>query len=165
MAHDPSKVAEVRAAYLSGLSLQAAADKVGIPFDTAKKWKQAARAKMGDDWDKLRSAVLLSEGGLEDVLRTALSLAIQQTQATLEMLRDDTELQPLQKVQANAALGDSLNKMGALIRRLMPAETDALGVKLETLKTFADYVGRVKPKALEVLADLIEGFGKELVNG
>ena len=163
MAHDPSLKVSLRAAYLNGLSLEAASVRTQIPFETARKWKRDAR-DAGDDWDKFRAASLLTEGGLEDVLRSALALAIAQTKSTLEMLQNDQELTALQKVQANASLGDSLNKLGSLIRRLMP-ETDALAVKLQALRDFAAFVAAKFPGSLAALAEPLEAFGREVAGG
>lgn len=163
MAHDPATRVSLRAAYLNGLSLEAAAVRSQVPYETARKWKREARAG-GDDWDLFRTASLLSDGALEDVLRSALALAITQTKATLELLQGDAGLTALQKVQANAALGDSLNKMGSLIRRLMP-ETDTLAVKLATLKEFAAFCAAKFPAALSALAEPLEAFGREVGGG
>ena len=62
MAHPPEKRMELRTAYIGGLPLEAAADKAGVPYATARNWFIAAR-KEGDDWDKFRAASLIVAGG------------------------------------------------------------------------------------------------------
>jgi len=54
MAHPPEMRSNVRDAYISGLDLEMAAGKAGVPYPTARKWKSDAKAE-GDDWDKSRN--------------------------------------------------------------------------------------------------------------
>lgn len=184
MALDPALKTAVRAGYLNGLSLENAAAQAGVGFETARKWKRKAK-DAGDDWDRFRAASLLSEGGLEEVLRSALKLAINQSNATFEMIENlkppefpGVDADPeqyaaygeamaryaLQRVQATTSLADALNKMGSLVKRLMP-ETDALAIQLQTLKAFAAFVATRFPAALPALAEPLEAFGREVSGG
>ena len=58
MAHPPEKRLELRAAYIGGLPLEAAAEKAGVPYATARNWFNLAR-RDGEDWDKFRAANLI----------------------------------------------------------------------------------------------------------
>jgi hypothetical protein len=157
MAHEPEKRVELRAAYLSGLTMEVAAKKTGVPIDTARRWKRQA-GTAGDDWDRLRGAQLLAGGGVEEVLRRVLAVAVSQAEATLEMLNADTDMPLPDRVQAIASLADSLSKMQSAIRRMMP-ETDALAVKLATLKNLAEFVRRKLPATAPALLEAIEAYG------
>jgi hypothetical protein len=160
MAHEPERKVELRGAYLSGLTMEVAASKAGVPIDTARRWKRQAK-EAGDDWDRLRGAQLLAGGGIEEVLRRVLAVAISQTEATLEMLKDGTDIPAMERVQATASLADSLNKMVAASRRMMP-ETDALAVRLDTLKRLAEFTREKYPKSAGALVEVLEAFGAEV---
>lgn len=163
MAHEPEKKVEVRAGYLSGLTMEVAASRAGVPIDTARRWKRQAQ-KSGDDWDRLRGAQLLAGGSIEDVLRRVLAVAISQTEATLEAIKSNPGMEPMEQVQAVASLADSLNKMQAAARRMMP-ETDELAVRLDTLKRLAEFTRERFPKSAAALVEVLEAFGAEVAKG
>lgn len=160
MARPEEDKINLRAGYLSGLSLEVAASQTAVPLDTARRWKREAKAG-GDDWDRLRSAQLLAGGGLEEVLQRVLAQAIRQTEATLQAIASNPDMPPMQQVQASASLADSLNKMVAASTRMMP-ETDALAVRLDTLKRLAEFTREKHPKAAASLMEVIEAFGVEV---
>lgn len=62
MAHPPENASNCVPPVIGGLPLEAAADKVAVPYATARNWFLAAR-KDGDDWDKFRAASLIVAGG------------------------------------------------------------------------------------------------------
>jgi transposase-like protein len=150
----------LRSAYLSGLSMEVAASQAGIPIDTARRWKRQAR-ESGDDWDRLRSAQLLAGGGLEEVLQRVLAQAIRQTEATLQSIEANPDMKPMEQVQATASLADSLNKMVAAGRRMMP-ETDALAVRLDTVKRMMEFTAQHHPSKAKDLLEVLEAFQGEL---
>jgi transposase-like protein len=153
----------LRSAYLSGLSMEVAASQAGVPIDTARRWKRQAK-EFGDDWDRLRSAQLLAGGGLEEVLQRVLAQAIRQTEATLQSIEANPDMKPMEQVQATASLADSLNKMVAAGRRMMP-ETDALAVRLDTLKRLAEFVRGQYPAVAPALLEALQAFGEEVSRG
>ncbi len=60
MARAPEEKAAVRHSYVhEKLSLEAAADKHGVPIGTARRWKATDPA----DWDKARAVNALSAAG------------------------------------------------------------------------------------------------------
>lgn len=159
MAHDPQKKAEFRAAYLSGLTLLGAAERVGVPQETGRKWKQSA-ARLGDDWDKIRSAQLLAGGNFEDVSRRLLNATVLQAESTLDSIRAAPEMKPEVQTQLLASLSDSLTKLVNASRKFLP-EVDLMATKIETLNAFADFAKSNFPEAYKVLAEPLAAFARE----
>lgn len=164
MAHGDDIRRKVRASFVfDQLSLETAAAKHGIPYDTVRTWKRDAK-KAGDDWDKARSAQMIAGGGIEDVVRQTLAVVVQQVQATVELIQNTPDMPPSDKVQALASLADAYNKMMAASKRLMP-ETDAMAVQLDTLKRYAEFVRAKYPAQAAAMLETLEAFGEVLANG
>jgi len=164
MAHSDDTRRAVRAAYVfDQVALGVAGAKHDVPEATAKRWLREARAA-GDDWEKARGAQMIAGGGIEEVMRQSLAVMMQQTQSTLEWLQNDAEIEPLERVKAIASLGDSLNKMVAAMRRMMP-ETDALAVRLDVVKRLGEFVRAKHPRHVGAFAEILELFAAELAHG
>lgn len=161
MAHPPEKRSEVRAGYISGLDLEMAADKAGIPFPTARRWKAAAKEE-GDDWDKFRRVSLIVAGGeIEQAMGRVLAATLLRAEATLERLNEDTDIEPLEATRAIASLMDSINKGHAVGQRLMP-QTDKLGLAMDIIQRFGEFIAKRKPALAGEFVEQIEAFGEEL---
>lgn len=161
MAHGEEKIRAVRASYVfDQLGLEVAAMNHGVPEATARRWKREAKAA-GDDWDKARSAQMIAGGGMEDVVRQTLALAVRQVQATLELLQTNPDMPPAEQVKALASLADSYNKLMAVSKRLMP-ETDKLAVAMDVVKRFGEHIAKRKPSLAGEFVEQIEAFGEEL---
>lgn len=161
MAHPDETRRAVRASYVfDQLSLEMAALKHGISFQTVRGWKRAGLS-CGDDWDKARGAQMIAGGGIEDVVRQTLGVVVQQVQATLDAIRLNPEMQPELKVKLLASLSDSYFKMVSVSRRLMP-ETDKLAVATDVVKRLADFTRTKHPKHAAALMEVIEPFADEL---
>lgn len=161
MAHPDETRRAVRASYVfDQLSLEMAALKHGISFQTVRGWKRTG-LNCGDDWDKARGAQMIAGGGIEDVVRQTLGVVVQQVQATMDAIRLDTEMQPELKVKLLASLSDSYFKMVSVSRRLMP-ETDKLAVATDVVKRLADFTRTKHPKHAAALMEVIEPFADEL---
>lgn len=161
MAHGEDSRRAVRAAYVfDQLSLEVAAAKFGVPYDTVRNWKRAGK-KLGDDWDKARGAQMIAGGGIEDVVRQTLGIVVQQVQSTLEAIQTSTEMKPEAKVQALASLADAYNKLLSASRRLMP-ETDKLAVATDVAKRMAEFVRTNYPQYAPAFAEILGPFGDEL---
>jgi len=120
MAHPDETRRAVRASYIfDQMSLEVAAIKNGVPFQTARGWKRMG-LDHGDDWDRARGAQMIAGGGIEDVVRQTLGVVVQQVQATLDAIRLDPDMQPELKVKLLASLSDSYFKMVSVSRRMMP---------------------------------------------
>ncbi|BBL70341.1 DUF1804 family protein [Methylogaea oryzae] len=164
MAHDKTVVSAVRKAYIyEGLALPAAAKAKKVSEATARRWKTEAAAA-GDDWDKARGAQLLAGGSVEEVLRQTLAVMIRQVQATIQAIEADEEMAPAVKVQLLGSSADASAKLVASMRRMMP-ETDALAVRMDTLKKLAEFVRVHYPQHVAAFAELLQPFGEELARG
>lgn len=160
MAHPPEARAAVRAAYLGGLDLEAAAEKAGIPYATARRWKADARDD-GDDWDRFRRVSLIVAGGeIEQAMGRVLAATLLRAEATLERLNEQ-DLDPLEATRAVASLMDSINKGHAVGQRLMP-QTDKLAIAMDVLKRFGEFIAKRKPGLAGEFVEQIEAFGEEL---
>jgi hypothetical protein len=161
MAHGDDARRAVRAAYVfDQLALEAAAAKCGIPYDTVRNWKREGK-KLGDDWDKARSAQMIAGGGIEDVVRQTLGIVVQQVQATVQAIQEATDMPPGEKVQMLASLADAYNKLMAASRKMMP-ETDKLAVATDVVKRLAEFTRTKHPKHASALIEVLEPFADEL---
>lgn len=160
MAHPPEKRLELRTAYIGGLPLEAAADKAGVPYATARNWFIAAR-KEGDDWDKFRAASLIvAGGGIEQAMGRIIAAGLMRCEALLERL-EDPKIPPGEAVKAMATLGDTVAKLKAAGKSMMP-EADKLGVAMDVLKRLAAYLQENHPQHAAAYAELLPVFGEEL---
>lgn len=159
MARPPEERMKLRTAYIGGLPLEAAADKVGVPYATARNWFIAAR-KDGDDWDKFRAASLIvSGGGIEQAMGRIIAAGLMRSEALLDrvaLLED-----PNEAVKAMAILGDTVAKLRAAGKSMMP-EADKLGVAMDVIKRLDAYLRENHPQQAGTFAELLPVFGQEL---
>lgn len=157
MAHPPESRDAVRRAYISDRQpLEEAARLAGIPAGTARKWKIAAEAS-GDDWDKARAVHALTAAGTASVAQLVLHDFLILHQATVEALKSDMELSPLQKAEAMARLSDSFTKTMAAVAKAAP-ELGRYAVATELLQDLADFVAERFPDHRAALVDILEPF-------
>ena len=155
MAHPPEKRMELRTAYIGGLPLEAAADKAGVPYATARNWFRAAREE-GDDWDKFRAASLIvAGGGIEQAMGRIIAAGLMRCEALLDGLQ--AMKNPSEAVKAMATLGDTIAKLKAASRGMMP-EADALAIGNETIKGLADLFIRLHPKLAGEMLSAVEAW-------
>lgn len=155
MAHSPELRMQLRAAYIGGLPLEHAAEKVGVPHGTARNWYRAARDS-GDDWDRFRAASLIvAGGGIEQALGRIIAAGLMRCEALLDKTADAED--PFEGVRAMATLGDTIAKLRAAAKSFMPDISEA-AVAADTLKALATWTGDSAPARGIVLADLLEGF-------
>lgn len=149
----------LRAAYIGGLPLEAAADKAEVPYATARNWFRASRAE-GDDWDKFRSASLIvAGGGIEQAMGRIIASGLMRCEALLESLASLEN--PEDAVRAMATLGDTVSKLKAAGKSMMP-EADKLGIAMDVLKRLAAYIQENHPQQAGAFAELLPVFGQEL---
>ncbi|HPU52765.1 MAG TPA: DUF1804 family protein [Burkholderiaceae bacterium] len=155
MAHSPELRMQLRAAYIGGLPLEHAAEKVGVPHGTARNWYRAARDS-GDDWDRFRAASLIvAGGGIEQALGRIIAAGLMRCEALLEKTADAED--PFEGVKAMATLGDTIAKLRAAAKSFMPDISEA-AVAADTLQALARWTGDSAPARGIVAADLLEGF-------
>ena len=156
MAHDEKTKAYV----LDCLTLEQAAEKAGVSYNTARRWKKEAEVR-GDNWDTVRDANTMASGKVEDVARGMLTTFVIYFEKTMEELRHAEELPVSDKAKLIQGLGDSYSKMVASSKRLLP-DVSELATAIKTITMFGDYVQANKPELINELADLLDGFGKAL---
>ena len=157
MAHAPEKKMELRAAYIGGLPLEAAALKTGVPYATARNWFNAARTK-GDDWDKFRAASLLvSGGGIEQAIGRVVAAGLMRCEALLDANKDNAA--PDLTVQMLATLGDSIAKLRAASKGMMP-EADQLAIENTAVKGVADLFIKMHPALAEKMLATVEAWAR-----
>jgi hypothetical protein len=161
MAHAPETRAKVRAAYVyQRLTLEIAAVQAGVSLRTAQTWKTRAEGTP-EDWDKARAAAGLSAGTVDELAQQILNDFLIQFKSTQELVANTDSITPLDKVQALASLSDSLSKMTANLRRLLPEINKAV-VANEVLNLLADFIQAEYPQHLGVFVEVLAPFGKKL---
>ncbi|MFT4098162.1 MAG: DUF1804 family protein [Rhodoblastus sp.] len=161
MARDATKLRALRKAYVvDGLTLPAAAIAAGVPEGSARRWKREA-AERDDDWDRVRTAMTLSGNGRDAVLTQTVEDFVVQFKMAIDGVTDDVNLPPIKRVEMLASLADAFNKVIAAAGRVSPKISE-LGVALDVLKRFGDYVARHHPEAGPALIEALEGFGDQL---
>lgn len=163
MAHPPEMRDKLRRAYVfDGLSLEVASMQCGIAYSTAQRWKNNA-ADLGDDWDKQKSAQLLSGGGLEEIARAMLMGLVTQFKTTMDYLTYDekVKLSPEERVKLLASLSDAYNKAIASSRKILP-ETSQLATAIEVVDLLSFFIKEHHPQHLQAFVDILEPFGQEI---
>lgn len=157
MAHSPELRMQLRSAYIGGLPLEHAADKVGVPHGTARNWYRAALGR-GDDWDRFRAASLIvAGGGIEQALGRIIAAGLMRCEALLDKTEDAED--PFDGVRAMATLGDTIAKLRAAAKSFMP-EVSALDIAVDTLKALAAHTTKIAPARGMALAELLEPFAE-----
>lgn len=155
MARPPEERMKLRTAYIGGLPLEAAADKAGVPYATARNWFRAARDE-GDDWDKFRAASLIvAGGGIEQAMGRIIAAGLMRCEALLERIGETED--PFSAVSAVATLGDTVAKLKAAGRGMMP-EADRLAIETGAVKALADLFVRQHPGDAAKMVAVIEAW-------
>lgn len=163
MAYNKQDKDKLRRAYVfDKLSLDKAAKTLGISYPTAQRWKRDA-IKTGDDWDKVQAAHTLAGGDVEAVARQLLTDFVVQFKTTMDLLKDDTELDAKTRVELLTSLSDSYNKAICANKKLMPV-TDKLAIAMQVVSEFGDYIKAHKPDLLAEFAAVLEPFGERLAS-
>lgn len=161
MAHAPEKRTQLRSLYVHRrLDLQSAADQLGVGYNTARRWKADA-ASEGDDWEKARSAAALAGGQIEQLNATVLEDYLLLHGATMEELKNATDMSPLAKAEAMSRLADAFNKVMAASSKAGP-KLNRLAVATDVIQKLAGFVRAHHPDAAPALAEVLEPFAAAL---
>lgn len=159
MAHSPDKKIRLRAAYIGGLPLEAAADKTGVPLPTARRWFAGAR-KDGDDWDKFqRASLIVAGGGVEQALGRIIAAGLLRCEAIMERLA--TVDDPVAAADMVVSLGDAVAKLKSAARGMMP-EADKLAIATDVVKRLGEFVRTRHPRHAGAFAEILEPFAAEI---
>ncbi|MBE2895467.1 DUF1804 family protein [Pasteurellaceae bacterium HPA106] len=160
MAHDAKTKAHVRRYYVfEMLTLEQSAEKAGVSFGTARRWKKQAQ-NAGDDWDMVREAATMAGGQAEEVSRGLLTRFILHFTKVMDEV-ENAEMSPSEKAELLSGLGDSFTKMTAASKRILP-EVSELATAMKTIELFGHYIQSKKPHLLSDFLDLLDGFGQTL---
>jgi hypothetical protein len=161
MAYGRDKKLALRAAYVfDRLGIELAAKKCKVGLSTAARWKREAAAN-GDDWEKARGAVAMSEQNFGDLARGLLNDYLLAHQTVMADLRQDQEMTARDRVEAIAALSDAFNKTMASFRRVAP-EISKHAVAIDVLQALTDFIKSEHPQHLDAFARILEPFGARL---
>jgi uncharacterized protein YjcR len=160
MAHEPRTRQKVRAKYVQGLPLEAAADVCSVSYSTARNWKRKD-ADDGDDWDIARNAKRISSGGLEQFTGSILYDLAEQFEATIKSMHDAKDIKPQDKANMLLKLSDAYVKAMAAAGRGNP-KLNRLSIATEVLKEFNAYIVAKFPPHRAAFIDMLEGFGPVL---
>lgn len=157
MAHDEKTKAYVRRYYVFDcLTLELAAEKAKVSYNTARRWKREAEAR-GDNWDKVRDASTMASGKVEDVARGMLTTFVLYFESTMDELRKTEDLPVSEKAKLIQGLGDSYSKMVASSKRLLP-EVSELATAWKVIEMVTNLIktkhSDLLPTFLSVLDDL-----------
>lgn len=160
MAYDQSTRQKVRAKFVQGLPLAAAATAHKVPYNTARNWKRLA-ADAGDDWDTARNAKRLTQGSVQDLTGQILFDLAEQFEATIRAMRDAKDLNPQAKADMLLKLSDGYVKTMAAAGRGNP-KLNRLAVAMDVLKELAAFIADKHPKLRMQFLDVAESFGPVL---
>ena len=157
MAHPKESRDKLRSIYVfDNMGIELAAMQVDVPIATARRWKADAK-KLGDDWDKVRSAHVLAGNSMEDIGRAILSGFLLQYQKTIEELQT-SDIAAAEKVELLTSLADAFNKTTAASRKILP-ETSQLATALLVIQKLGEFIQVQHPKHLAAFAEILEPFG------
>lgn len=161
MAHPQEKRMALRSAYLGGLPIEQAAAQAGVPLGTARRWKTDALAE-GDDWDKFqRASIIMAGGGIDQAMGRVASGVLMRCEALMDRL-SNPDLDPLEATKAIGSITDSLAKLHAASKRLMPA-TDRLAVAQALIQQLSSFIRERYPQHIGAFAEVLEPFGREVL--
>lgn len=157
MAHPPELRAKLRATYVHDrLNMELAAEKVGVSYATARRWKSDAENE-GDDWEKARSVARISADGMQTVAQMLAADFVPVHQSVMEEIRSAAGVDPLKKAEALAKLADAVTKTAAAIGRFSP-EMSRLAAANDCMKAFGEFVMAEHPHLAEGLLEAMEAF-------
>ena len=161
MAHASEKRTQLRGLYVyQRLAMETACKQLGVPRSTANRWKQDATDK-GDDWDTVRAAVGLGDENFSTLSKKLLEDYLIQHQATMDQLREATDMSARDRADTLASMSDSFNKTMLSFKRLSP-ELNKQAVQLDVLQRLVSFAQARFPQHLTAMVELLEPFGEEL---
>ena len=155
MAHDEKTKADVRRYYVFDcLTLELAAEKAKVSYNTARRWKREAEAR-GDNWDKVRDANTMASGKVEDVARGMLTTFVLYFENTMDEIKRAEELPVSEKAKLIQGLGDSYSKMVASSKRLLP-EVSELATAWKVIEMVTNLIKTKHPDLLPTFLSVLD---------
>ncbi len=160
MAHSQETKRKVRSEYVKGMPLKAAAALHNVPYGTARTWKEAA-SNAGDDWDVARAALRLSDGGVKALTAEVIEDFVHMFKSTIDAVKADKKLSPLQKADVLAKLSDAYQKTIKAAGSSNPG-LSKLAIALDVLRKQLDFIRDRYPKHTPIFMEILEPFGEYL---
>lgn len=155
MAHDEKTKADVRRYYVFDcLTLESAAEKAKVSYNTARRWKREAEAR-GDNWDKVRDANTMASGKVEDVARGMLTTFVLYFENTMDEIKRAEKLPVSEKAKLIQGLGDSYSKMVASSKRLLP-EVSELATAWKVIEMVTNLIKTKHPDLLPTFLSVLD---------
>ena len=167
MAHPQATRNAVRSSFVFDcLSLESAAERHNVGYQTARKWKTRALEK-GDNWDKARDAATLASGDLGKESQSIIQQFVRMFNATfdeLESKEGEPQVTAIQRVNAMAKLSDAYAKFtkaaGGSDQKIA---TMAVALKvLEEQSKFVREHYSDDPEKMAFFIEMLEPFGQQL---
>ncbi len=157
MAHPPEIRQRLRQAYVyDRLSLEMAAERVGVGLATARRWKTAAETE-GDDWERARSAASLSTAGAGAIAQIVLQDFMALHQSVTAEVMDLPPANALAKAEAMSRLADAFTKTMNAVAKAAP-DLHRFAVATELLQELAVFVADRYPQHAAAVAEVLEPF-------
>jgi len=160
VAHNPAKRQQVRSEFVKGLPLKAACALHDVAYQTGRGWKRRAKND-GDDWDTARAAVRLSTGGVTQLTAAIIEDFVLLFQATIDAVKDDDKLTPLQKADTLAKLSDAYTKTVKAAGNSNPP-LNRLSVIMDILQKQLQFIRANFPQHVDAFIEILEPLGEEL---
>ena len=151
-----------RAFVVDRLPLEKAAEKAVIPYSTARKMKWRAGVK-GDDWDRARTLSAMTQAGTGPIAQMALTDFLLVHQETMEQIKSDQNIPPLDKARAIAMLTDAYSKHIAAAAKAAP-DLGRYAVAMEVMTDFAQFVQTRYSQHAAALVEVLEPFAAALAD-
>ena len=160
--HDKSKRNEARTLYVYKNCEFKDIERIAkIPDKTIRRWKDRALKKDGDDWDKARHIVNLSEQTAGAINRQVYAQWLSKFKEVQEKLLSPKDIDIMTRVAALASLADSFSKMIAAMRKIEP-EVNVASTALTVLETIADYLNEADEGLARKFAEHIDAIGLKI---
>jgi hypothetical protein len=157
MAYRPEQRQAVRRAYIyDRLTLTAAAERHGVPYQTVRRWKSESEAA-GDCWEKARAASRMAAGGLGDITTQVLEDFSRLFQSTIQQL-EQGEVDPVDKAESIARLADAYTKTMKAAGTAEP-KVAKLAIAMQVIEEFAKFIRERNPDLLAPFTAVLEPFG------
>lgn len=157
MAYSPEQRQAVRRAYVfDRVTLTAAAERHGVPYQTVRRWKSEDEAR-GDCWDKARAASRLAAGGLGDITAEVLEDFSRLFQSTIQEL-ESGDVDPIKKAESIGRLADAYTKTMKAAGGADP-KISKLAVAMQVIEELAKFIRERNPELLAPFTAVLEPFG------
>lgn len=159
MTYPKEKQDVARKKYIGGLSLAATAKIIKVPYETLRAWKKKC-LEAGDDWDRARSAILVSGNGIDEINKSLVEQISRNMLATIAEI-ENGKINPVLKVELLTSISDAYSKFARSFSRVNP-EFNRLGVALEVIKLVIEVLKIEAPKLLPEFERYLDIVGAEV---